>query len=190
MEITYLLVPGYTNSGPDHWQSYIEKKYANVKRVVQDDWNTPHKEKWVARLNDVIDHTPGEIVLVGHSCGAVAVAQWASRHAQEKVIAAVLVAPADVDAATALNDIRPQRPLPTGRLPLPTLLLCSDNDEHLSLVRAEALAAEWGSDIMMLPGAGHFHTAAGFGEWRAGEKIIEDFTGLKFVPLGRNSARE
>lgn len=179
MKTTFLIVPGYTNSGPEHWQSYIERKYSNVSRVVQDDWNNPDKETWVARLAAVIKATAGNIVLIGHSCGAVAVAQWACLYAEERVKAAVLVVPADVDAETALFEIRQQRPLPSGQLPLPKLLICSDNDEHLSLPRARALAAEWGSEIEVIPKAGHIHTAAGYGEWLAGEKLIENFSGVK-----------
>ncbi|AOM41897.1 alpha/beta hydrolase [Xenorhabdus hominickii] len=37
---TYLIVPGYTNSGPDHWQSHLERKYLNVTRVQQDNWQS------------------------------------------------------------------------------------------------------------------------------------------------------
>lgn len=181
MKTTFLIVPGYTNSGPEHWQSYLERKYSNVSRVIQDDWNNPDRNAWVERLDAFITQTPGDIVLVGHSCGAVAIAQWASLYAQDRVRAAVLVVPADVDAETALLAIRQQRPLPSGRLPLPTLLICSDNDEHLSLPRARALATDWGSEIMVIPQAGHIHTAAGYGEWLAGEKAIENFTGVKWV---------
>ncbi|MCC3735505.1 alpha/beta hydrolase [Rouxiella badensis] len=181
METSFLIVPGYTNSGPEHWQSYIERKYSNVSRVVQDDWNTLDKETWVACLDAFIKQTPGNIVLVGHSCGAVAVAQWASLYSEQRVKAAVLVAPADVDSATALEEIRQQRPLPAQRIAFPTLLICSDNDEHLSLDKAHTLAAAWGSEITVISKAGHMNTAAGYGEWIAGEEMIENFTGEKLI---------
>ncbi|MBP2170814.1 putative alpha/beta hydrolase family esterase [Erwinia toletana] len=181
MKTTYLLVPGYTNSGPEHWQSYLERKYTNVTRVVQDDWHHPCRQAWTERLNSAIAHTAGDIVLLGHSCGAVTVAQWAASCSSEKVKAAVMVAPADVDAQTALQEIQQQRPLPDGNIPLASLLICSDNDEHLSLIRAHKLASVWGSEIEVIPGAGHIHTAAGYGEWLAGEQLIESFTGRRFI---------
>ena len=189
MATTFLIVPGYTNSGPEHWQSYMERKYANVSRVIQDDWNNPDRSNWVERLAAFIKQTPGDIVLVGHSCGAVAIAQWASIHSEERVKAAVLVAPADVDSETALNEIRQQGPLPSKRLAFPTLLICSDNDEHLSLAKAEVLASAWGSEIRVIAKAGHIHTAAGYGEWLTGEQLIENFTGKKLLcnETSRNS---
>ncbi|WP_237385764.1 alpha/beta hydrolase [Xenorhabdus sp. Sc-CR9] len=30
---TYLIVPGYTNSGPDHWQSHLERKCSRIWRM-------------------------------------------------------------------------------------------------------------------------------------------------------------
>ncbi len=190
METTFLIVPGYTNSGPEHWQSYIERKYSNVSRVVQDDWNNPDNKRWVERLDAFIKQTTGDVILIGHSCGAVAVAQWASLYSHERVKAAVLVAPADVDSETALNEIRQQRPLPARRIVFPTLLICSDNDEHLSMEKAHALAAAWGSEIIIIPRAGHIHTAAGYGEWIAGEQLIENFTGEKLLLSEINASSE
>lgn len=180
MKTTFLIVPGYTNSGAEHWQSYMERKYANVVRVVQDDWSSPDKS-WVEALDKAIKNTPGSIVLVGHSCGAVAVAQWACSSFDKRVKGAVLVAPADVDSATALDEIRQQRPLPAKKIAFPTLLICSDNDEHLSLVKAHALAETWGSEIEVIPNGGHLHTAAGYGEWTAGETLIENFLDEKLI---------
>ncbi len=70
-----------------------------------------------------------------------------------------------------------------------TLLICSDNDEHLSLAKAEVLASAWGSEIRVIAKAGHIHTAAGYGEWLAGEQLIENFTGKKLLcnETSRNS---
>lgn len=177
MTTTYLIVPGYTNSGPEHWQSFMERKYSNVVRVQQDDWNSP-SAAWVERLDQVIAETQGDIVLLGHSCGAVAVVQWAATHACSRVKSLILVAPADVDAETAIVPIRQQRPLPSGRLGYSALLIHSDNDQHLSEARARSLAVEWGCETRRFSGAGHLHTAAGYGEWPDGERLFENFTGV------------
>ncbi len=181
MTTTFLIVPGYTNSGAEHWQSWMERKYHNVVRVAQDDWHNPHRQTWLTRLDDTIRSIQHDIVLVGHSCGAVAVAQWAAAHHRPQVVAAILVAPADVDAELALGAIRQQGPLPDGRLPLPTLLIYSDNDNHLSSARACQLAANWGSDIRMISNGGHINTESGHGEWLAGEAMISRFSGRELV---------
>lgn len=186
MTATYLIVPGFTNSGPDHWQTFMQRKYGNVVRVEQDDWNSPSVD-WVKKLNQTVNETEGDIVLIGHSCGAVAVSQWAIFHSVDRVKALVLVAPADVDAEESLEPIRRQGPLPTKDLGYKSLLIYSDNDEHLGESRAFELASCWGCKTHLIPGGGHLHTAAGYGEWLEGERLIENFTG---IPLIRTVGRE
>ena len=36
---TTLIVPGLHGSGPDHWQSWFERRIPNCVRVVQSDWS-------------------------------------------------------------------------------------------------------------------------------------------------------
>ncbi|MDX7998664.1 alpha/beta hydrolase [Xenorhabdus sp. Reich] len=175
-EKTYLIVPGYTNSGPDHWQSYLERKYSNIIRVQQSDWNSPIREKWINRLDETIEKTSGEIFLIGHSCGAVTVTQWAAERKCSRIKGALLVAPADIDSPDAPSEIQVQRPMAMSPLPFPSTIVCSDNDEFLSLEKARTLANCWKSDLIVLPGAGHIHTAAGYGEWLAGECIINEIS--------------
>ncbi|MDR2243281.1 RBBP9/YdeN family alpha/beta hydrolase [Providencia alcalifaciens] len=180
MTTTFIIVPGYTNSGSQHWQSYIERKYHNVVRVIQDDWNAPN-HKWIERLNDMVQNTEGELVLIGHSCGAVCVAQWASQFPNNRVKAMILATPADVDSPSALLDIQQQRPLPNKKLPSPSLLIYTDNDPHLGTEKAHQLAETWGSQLMLVKGGEHLNTDAGYGEWHEGERLIEEFTGRGFV---------
>lgn len=181
METTYLIVPGYTNSGPLHWQTFMENKYRNVMRVQQDDWNNPSCLGWVNKLDHYIKKVDGNLVLLGHSCGAVAIAQWASSHACNRVKALILVAPADVDSPSAIVPIRQQRPLPSKKFNTRSLLIYSDNDEHLSETRACSLASLWGCQTHLIHGAGHIHTAAGYGEWIEGERLFENFTGIPLI---------
>ncbi|MCC8366246.1 alpha/beta hydrolase [Xenorhabdus sp. PB61.4] len=179
---TYLIVPGYTNSGPDHWQSHLERKYQNVIRVQQDNWLSPIREKWLYRLHETIEKTSGEIFLIGHSCGAVTITQWAKEKSCNRVTGALLVAPADIDSPDAPPELHIQRPLPKIPLPFPTTLVCSDNDEFLSLEKAHSLARSWKTELIVLSGAGHIHTAAGYGEWQEGEKLINTISGNHLIP--------
>jgi len=177
MAITIVNVPGYTNAGPAHWQTLLESKFANFKRVKQQDWLRPDREEWIQGIEETISTIDGDIVLVGHSCGAVAIAQWASVCDSGKVKGALLVAPADIDSNTAINAIHVQRPLPSGALPFATKLIYSDNDEHSSAARSEKMGKEWGCELIMVKGASHFHTEAGFGEWPEAEQWIEQLVG-------------
>lgn len=179
MSTTYILVPGYTNAGPKHWMSYIEKKYSNCIRVEQDNWEAPSSD-WVEKLNQFIEETSNDIILLGHSCGSVAIAQWASSYSSSKVKAIILVAPADIEQSD-IPAIRAQGKLPTQNLGIKSLMIYSDNDEHLSTQRATYLAKMWGCETHLLHNAGHIHTAAGYGDWPDGEKLFEKFTKVLFI---------
>ncbi|MCE2595647.1 alpha/beta hydrolase [Motilimonas cestriensis] len=180
--ITIVNVPGYTNAGPQHWQTIIENKYRNVVRVQQDNWENPVREQWITGVNNTVTQIEGKVILVGHSCGAVAITQWAVQYASTntsaQVIGALLVAPADIDADTAIKPIQVQRPLPKQSLPFPTILAYSDNDDHTALERSIWMIEQWGSHGVLFKGAGHFHTEAGFGEWPAGEALINELAGF------------
>ncbi|MEU2234434.1 RBBP9/YdeN family alpha/beta hydrolase [Streptomyces vietnamensis] len=184
----YVTVPGYTGSGPDHWQTHLENTYAGFSRVVQDDWATVDRDRWVARLDETVRSIDGEVFLIGHSCGSVTIAQWAATHGDSRVVGALLVAPADVEAADTLPAISPQAPLPAVALPLKTHLVVSDNDPFLSLERALALAETWGSTVETVPGGGHLATRDGYGPWSHAATLIERHTGHALVPTqGRTS---
>lgn len=173
----FVTVPGYTNSGPHHWQTLLEQKYPQIMRVEQQDWERPERQAWIEGIQKTLAPLEGEIVLIGHSCGAVAITQWAAHYPGARIKGALLVAPADVDAPDALPPIRLQRPLSLARLPFPSLMVASDNDEHLSLTRANQLATAWGSDLRIIKGAGHLHSEAGYGEWPLCEVLINQISG-------------
>ena len=45
-----VIVPGWRNSGPDHWQSLWAHSLPQAERVEQDDWLTPKRADWVQAL--------------------------------------------------------------------------------------------------------------------------------------------
>lgn len=173
----FLTVPGYTNSGPGHWQTHLEHSYARIGRVVQDDWEAPDRHNWVTRLDETVRGTADDVFLIGHSCGSVTIALWAATSWDTRVRGAVLVSPADVDAADALPEIRPQAPLPATELPLRTHVVITDNDPHITQARGYTLAKMWGSSIELVPGGGHLATADGFGRWEHIAAVIQQLAG-------------
>ena len=94
-----LVLPGWANSGPGHWQTFWEKSLPNARRIYQDNWREPHKQAWVKRLNEEISKEHEPLVLVCHSLGCWLAAHWAIEHpdlAKAKVRFALLVAPPDL----------------------------------------------------------------------------------------------
>jgi len=167
----YLILPGWQGSGPEHWQTHWQRLLPDARRVEQDDWLRPDPKRWVASLERAIACSPVPVVLIAHSLGCVTVARWAAettaaRHA--RVLGALLVAPADVERPGCPVELQGFAPLPRQTLPFPSRVVTSDNDHAISLPRAEALAQDWGSELDVLPGAGHINTRSGHRQWEEG----------------------
>ena len=70
-----LIVPGYTNSGPDHWQSRWQSKLSTARRVEQAEWSKPVREDWTASVAKAVNEAERPVVIVAHSLGVAAVIQ-------------------------------------------------------------------------------------------------------------------
>jgi uncharacterized protein len=167
-----LVLPGYQDSGPEHWQSLWERAVPDVRRVVQRDWESPDRDEWVATLDRAIAGASAPPVLVAHSLGCLAVVHWAARH-RAPVHGALLVAPPDVERPDFLPAARSFGPIPRHPLPFPSVVVASADDPYADLDRARGFARAWGSELVDLGPAGHINTAAGFGPWPAGEALLE-----------------
>ena len=72
-----LILPGWENSGPQHWQSLWQARHG-YQRVEQHDWIKPLRGDWIARLEDVVLSLDEPAVLVAHSLGCILTAAWAA----------------------------------------------------------------------------------------------------------------
>ena len=72
-----LILPGWENSGPQHWQTLWEKRHGYV-RVEQHDWMRPLRGDWVARLEEMVLSRDEPAVLVAHSLGCILAATWSA----------------------------------------------------------------------------------------------------------------
>lgn len=176
-DVDILIVPGWSSSGPDHWQSRWERTLKTARRVEQDDWYAPDREVWVGRIIEATVASARPVVLVAHSLGVAAVAHMARRIPKGFLSGAFLVAPADVDNASAWPETDGFRldasasgfaPLPQTALPFPSLLIASSNDPYCRLDRAKALATAWGSTLVEAGDVGHINSDSGHGPWPDG----------------------
>ncbi|MBF9000319.1 RBBP9/YdeN family alpha/beta hydrolase [Vibrio nitrifigilis] len=175
MSVTVIISPGYGDSSPDHWQTWLNETLPNSVKVEQINWLSPQRDEWIDGVQRTVESVEGPIILVGHSCGSVAVTQWAQRYADSRVLGAILVAPADVDDDYAMEEIKVQRPLMLAKLPFPTVVVCSDNDIHVSVERAHYFAECWGSKaVHVLNQAGHINADNGYGSWPQMLEWIEE----------------
>ncbi len=169
-----LLLPGWENSGPQHWQSLWLKRHGYV-RVEQHDWDRPLRGDWVARLEDVILGCDEPVVLVAHSLGCTLAAAWAAHTGNgHRVKAALLVAPADPERADLRERLPGWSPMELQTLPCPSLLLASSNDPFCELERARLFASAWGSQFMDYGPCGHIDADSGLVSWPEGHLLLQD----------------
>lgn len=177
MTPTLVIVPGLGDSGPDHWQSRWERKFG-AARVRQDDPENPTPEAWAGRLQEVIEATPGELVLAGHSCGVLTIVHWARlTGGHERVKGALLVSPTDADMTgtyALYPGVAGLAPTPLEPLPFAALVVASENDPFASFERAQAFADAWGAEFVSAGEAGHINVASGHGEWPDGEVLLSE----------------
>jgi uncharacterized protein len=169
-----LILPGYADSGPEHWQSHWERADPSFRRVVQEDWLMPVLDDWLATLDRYIRECEAPPVLAAHSLSCALVAHWAVR-GSVPVKAALLVAPADVDSADHTPDeVRSFSPIPLVELPFPSIVVASTDDPFVTPSRAAAFAQAWGSRLVTLPNAAHINTDAGYGPWPQGRSLLAE----------------
>lgn len=164
-----IIVPGWRNSGPDHWQSLWAQQLPHAERVEQDDWLVPHRDPWVAALEQLVLSRPEPVVLAAHSLGCVTAAHMGPE-ASARVQGALLVAPADPERRAQLADFAP---VPYAPLPYRSVLVASSNDPYCPIRRAGAYARAWGSEFVRLQNAGHINVESGFGDWPLGLALLQ-----------------
>jgi uncharacterized protein len=168
-----LILPGWQNSGPLHWQSLWQAQLG-YQRVEQHDWLRPLRGDWMGRLEDVLLSLEQPAVLVAHSLGCQLVAAWAA-HSQNThlVKAALLVAPGDAEREELRPMLGSWAPLVLKPLPFPSTLVASTDDPYCSYARAAGFAQAWGSELVNVGERGHINADSGLGDWPAGQALLQ-----------------
>ncbi len=167
-----LLLPGWQDSGPDHWQSRWERQHGFV-RVVQDDWMWPKRGDWMARLDEALLAESQPVLLAAHSLGCQLVAAWAVHSAHTaRVAGALLVAPPDTARADMPPQLAPWRDIARGRLPFAAIAVISSDDPYGAAERTRAMAADWGARVVEAGPRGHLNADSGLGDWPEGLALL------------------
>ena len=167
-----LLLPGWLDSGPEHWQSRWERLYGDL-RVEQADWEWPRRGDWMARLDEVVLGDVRPAVLVAHSLGCQLVAAWAAHSPHvERVKAALLVAPPDTEHEDMPPNLFNWRPIVRERLPFASLAVTSSDDPYCSATRSAQMLADWGCAAVGIGARGHINGESGLGDWPEGRTLL------------------
>lgn len=176
-DVDILIIPGWSSSGADHWQSRWERSLKTARRVEQDDWLKPRRDAWVGRIIARVAQSTRPVVLVAHSLGVAAAMHAAAEMPQGSIAGAYLVAPADVEQSHLWPKTNGHvfdathggfAPLPAVPAPFPATLVASSNDPYCSLDRARELARLWGAELVEAGEAGHINVDSGHGPWPEG----------------------
>ncbi len=163
-----LILPGLGGSGPEHWQTRWESLHPTYRRVVQRDWDHPDRRTGWPPSRRRWPAAGARVALVAHSLGCALAAHAAARPVAASIVAALLVAPADVDSpAHTPAETRGFAPLPLRPLPFPATVVASDNDPFVTLSRARAFAAAWGAAFV---DAGPAATSTPLRVWATGPR--------------------
>ena len=168
-----IIVPGWRDSGPGHWQSLWAERVGGAVRVQQDDWITPTRVSWVASIARTILQLDEPVVVVAHSLGCIATTHLPPEVA-ERIMGALLVAPADPERRAVLNDFAP---VPYQKLAYRNVLVASSNDPFCPVRLAGAYARAWGSEFVRMQDAGHINLESGHGEWPLGMALLQSLVG-------------
>lgn len=174
---TVLLLPGWQNSGPLHWQSRWEALHGYT-RVQQSEWMRPLRGDWMIQLEEAVLASPQPVVLVAHSLGCILTAAWASHSRNtQRVQAAFLVAPGDPEREELRPVLNSWSPVPLQRLPFPSMVLGSHNDPYCSIARSHSFATAWGAQWMDYGSSGHINADSDLGDWPEGHALLQGLVG-------------
>lgn len=167
-----LILPGWQNSGPAHWQSRWAVLHG-FERVQQSDWQWPLRGDWMVQLEQAVLADPRPAALVAHSLGCQLVAAWAAHsRLASHITGALLVAPPDTARAHTPPQLASWRVMASQRLPFPARVVYSSNDPFCTADRARQMASDWGASDLCLGAAGHLNADSGLGDWPEGLALL------------------
>jgi uncharacterized protein len=169
-----LILPGWQNSGPDHWQSRWERRHG-YQRVEQSDWMHPLRGDWIARLEEVLLGCDAPVVLAAHSLGCLQVAAWAAHSRNtHRVKGALLVAPPDSEQEDLRQQLTGWAPIVRGPLPFRSILVASTDDPFGAFDNARELATQWRSTLHPIGPRGHINADSALGDWPKGHALLQE----------------
>ena len=174
----FVIVPGINGSGPGHWQSIWQDAWgSSASRIGPSSWDEPDLADWCLALDRAAQqHQPAEVLLITHSLGCLAAGHWL-RQARPGIRGAFLVAPPDTAGPNFPAVEAPSfTTLMAAPLPVPALVVSSDDDPYCAPQAAQRLATGWGAGNVSIGTGGHINTASGHGVWETGRALLVAFT--------------
>jgi predicted alpha/beta hydrolase family esterase len=164
-----LVIPGLNDSGPGHWQTWLQSRYKGAVRVTQDDWSRGELDAWSARIDATLAAQDPAIewVAAAHSFGCLALARHLAVHPSSSIKGVLFVAPADPDKFGVADR------LPSCSLGRPAALIGSETDPWMAGEKAREYARRWGASFRSLGDAGHINIESGHGPLPQAKVVVD-----------------
>ena len=169
-----LILPGFGNSGSQHWQTLWELRHPDWQRVNLGEWDSPTCDDWIHALDVAVRACPSPPVLVAHSLACLLVAHWVHRLSRVPT-GAFLVAVPDPKSDSFPASARGFMPVPLLPFMFRSLVVASANDPLGSPAYAKHCAMAWGSMFIDIGQAGHITVDSGHGEWPEGYDLFQQY---------------
>lgn len=174
--VRVLIIPGLHDSGPEHWQTWLQAQYADAVRVEQDDWYAADLDRWAERIGaTVAGQAAARWIAVAHSFGCLALARYL-KLGGGSIASALLVAPADPKKFGVVDR------LPLQPLSVRSTLIGSQSDPWTALSGAHAWALLWGARFIDQGDVGHINVDSGFGPFPAARQHVDRMIGAQSPP--------
>jgi predicted alpha/beta hydrolase family esterase len=161
-DLDLILVPETGGAPPDHWLTRWRAKLSTARLL---DASSAALTPAAIVMAAAQTHRP--ILLIGHSTGAIAIAQAAPELHGADIRGAFFVAPPAPETLPSLDGGAWGR-FPRARLPWPTLLVASRGDPWAPFARSQALAQAWGAELVDAGESGRIDADSGHGPWPDG----------------------
>lgn len=168
-----LLVPGWRNSGPGHWQSRWQHLRPAWARVDFGEWHHPVPHLWTDVLRQAVLHCSQPPLLIAHSLGCLATANLMALSHPPAIAGVMLVAPPDPCRADTPPPVAAFAPPARSRFRVPGLVALSSSDAYANESYSLELALAWGLEAVRVGACGHINEASGHGDWPEGLALLD-----------------
>ncbi|MEU5698039.1 RBBP9/YdeN family alpha/beta hydrolase [Streptomyces aurantiacus] len=175
----YVILPGIDGSDEKHWQSLWENEWgASAVRIAPASWSRPDLSDWVAAVQaayEVASERDGQddqVVLVAHSLGCWAAAQWLERVRPDGVTAFLVAPPNPQGPAFPRAAASTFLGVSARPLPCPSLMVASDDDPYCDPTASASFAQGWQAQPSFVGSHGHINSDSGLGDWQAGREFL------------------
>ncbi|MFJ2259355.1 RBBP9/YdeN family alpha/beta hydrolase [Streptomyces sp. NPDC087844] len=174
--VSYVIIPGIDGSDERHWQSLWEEQWGgSAVRIAPASWSRPELSDWVDSVqaaHEAVARHDSEVVLVAHSLGCWAAAEWLDRVRPAGVTAFLVAPPNTRDASFPSRAAASFVDMAAHPLPCRSLLVAGDDDPYCDPTASAAFAREWQARPHVVENGGHINSDSGLGDWPAGRELL------------------